>query len=270
MRAPAPALYFVCVSAPVVLVTDYGTDDTYAAALVGACLRVDADLLVVSATHGVPPGDVLGGAYHLKAAAMAFPAGTVLCAVVDPGVGTGRRALALRVGTQLCVAPDNGLASYLWEEADPGTRSCVVLETPPDASATFAGRDLFAPVAAALAVGVDLAACGVAGDPPLLLGSAFVTRGDDTIAGTVCAVDHFGNAITTLRRSDLGDAELVSAAWPSGSTRRVAHSYADAGDGLALIIGGAGHIEVAADRRRAVEAGGPQLGEVVRFRVAER
>src|SRR5258708_188483 len=101
----------------VVLVTDYGVDDTYAAALVGALWRVEPSLRCVAGTHGVPPGDALAGAYHVKAVAAAFPPGTVVCAVVDQEVGTARRAVAVSAGGVRCVGPDTGLVSYLWAEA---------------------------------------------------------------------------------------------------------------------------------------------------------
>jgi S-adenosyl-L-methionine hydrolase (adenosine-forming) len=100
---------------PIVFVTDYGRDDAYAAALTGAAWRVDPHAVCLEGTHGVPAGDVLAGAYHLKALALAFADGAVFCAVVDPDVGTDRRAIAIEVGRIRCVAPDNGLVSYLWD-----------------------------------------------------------------------------------------------------------------------------------------------------------
>ncbi len=133
---------------PIVFVTDFGRDDAYAAALIGAVWRVDPHAVCVEGTHGIPPGDVLAGAYQLKALARAFSGGAVFCAVVDPGVGTERRAIAIKVGQVRCVAPDNGLISYLWEETPPDDRWAVRLDIGLDASPTFHGRDVFAPFAA--------------------------------------------------------------------------------------------------------------------------
>ena len=93
---------------PIVFVTDYGRDDAYAAALIGAAWRVDPHAICVEGTHGVPPGDVLAGAYHLKALALAFNGGAVFCAVVDPGVGTERRAIAIEAGDIRCVRRTTG------------------------------------------------------------------------------------------------------------------------------------------------------------------
>ena len=164
-------------SDPVVLLTDFGSGDTYAGALIGACWRVDPALRVVTASHGVPPGDVLAGAYHLKAAAFAFPRGSVFCAVVDPGVGSERRALAVDTGEVRCIAPDNGLLSYLWSEADGTRRRCAVVAVLAGASPTFHGRDVLAPAAARLAAGADLDDLGEPAVPPMLLDVAFGRRG---------------------------------------------------------------------------------------------
>ena len=119
---------------PVVFVTDYGRDDAYAAALIGAAWRVEPSAICVEGTHGVPPGDVLAGAYHLKSLALAFERNVVFCAVVDPGVGTDRRAIAITTGEVFCVAPDNGLISYLWQEAPEDMRGAVQLDPPLDLS----------------------------------------------------------------------------------------------------------------------------------------
>jgi S-adenosylmethionine hydrolase len=247
----------------VVLVTDYGADDSYAGALGGALWSVDPGLRWAVGTHGVPPGDVLAGAYHVKALARAFPAGTVICAVVDPGVGTGRRALALEVDGVRCVAPDNGLCTWLWEEAR--ERACVSLPCPEGASATFAGRDLFAPVAARLAAGATLEECGTPAHDPVLLAAALPRRVGAALYARVCVVDRFGNAITTARVADLGGVPPVAASWTGGGTSRVARTYAEIGGGLALVTGSAGHLEVAARGAPASRLGGPGAGATVRI-----
>jgi S-adenosylmethionine hydrolase len=249
--------------AAVVLVTDYGTDDSYAGSLAGALWSVEPGLRWAVGTHGVPPGDVLAGAYHVKALAQSFPAGTVICAVVDPGVGTDRRALAVEADGVRCVAPDNGLCSWLWEEA--GERRCVALPVPAGASPTFAGRDVFAPVAARLAAGATLEECGTRVDDPVVLAATFPRRVRSALYARVCVVDRFGNAITTARLSDLGGASPLSASWTGGGTRRVARSYAQIGGGLALVVGSAGHLEVAARGVPAAQRGGPPAGAMVRI-----
>jgi hypothetical protein len=244
---------------PVVFVTDFGRDDAYAAALIGAAWRVDPHAICVEGTHGIPPGDVLAGAYQLKALARAFTAGAVFCAVVDPGVGSDRRAIAIKVGRIRCVAPDNGLVSYLWEETAVDDRWAVSINVAADASPTFHGRDVFAPFAAELA---SKERFDVAGDlivDPVVLAGAFAERAGSRLTGRVAVVDHFGNAITTIRDSDVAGADVGSVTWPGGGSRGLVKTYADIGSGRQALIGSAGHLEIAG--RGAV--GGPRLGDAV-------
>lgn len=252
----------------VVLVTDYGLDDAYAAALVGACLRVDPRLRVEHGTHGVPPGDVLGAALHLRALALAFPRGSVLCGVVDPGVGTGRGAVAVDCAGVRCVAPDTGLVHWLWEDAAASERRAVSVRIPGSAAPTFHGRDVFAPAAARLAAGGALEELGPPQDAPRTLEAARVRRRDGAWAARVAVADRFGNLLTTLRAGDLAaDEVLAGAVWAGGETRRAVRTYADIGAGLAVLVGGGGHVELAADRACAAELSGLRPGDEVRILV---
>lgn len=257
--------------APIVFVTDFGTGDTYAAALAAACWRIDPGLHALAGMHSVPPGDVLAGAYHVKAIARALPAGGVVCAVVDPGVGTERAAIAVSAGGVRCVAPDNGLVSYLWSEAELSGRRCVALSTPPGASATFHGRDVFAPAAARLATGASLDDLGAPLPRPALRDDAFAAASSDggavALDGVVCVVDHFGNAITTVRTSDLRGREIAAVEWEGGSATCAVRTYADVADGLAVLTGSAGHLEIVARGRPAAALGGPGAGTAVRVRL---
>jgi S-adenosyl-L-methionine hydrolase (adenosine-forming) len=253
---------------PIVFVTDFGRDDAYAAALVGAAFRVDPHAICVEGTHGIPPGDVLAGAYQLKALARAFTGGAVFCAVIDPGVGTERRAIAVKVGGIRCVAPDNGLVSYLWDETPPEDRWAVRIDIPPDASPTFHGRDVFAPFAAELSskerfdVGGDLI------DDPVVLAEAFASRAGTHITGRVAVVDHFGNAITTIRAADIGGAAVRSVTWPGGRSAGLVATYAHIAAGPGALIGSAGHLEVAGRGLRAEAVSGPRVGDTVEVELA--
>src|SRR2546429_8729470 len=140
----------------VTLLTDFGLDDAYVGAMKGAILSVHAKAAVVDITHGVRPFAVLQGAFLLDSAWRSFPLGTVHVAVVDPGVGTDRRAIAFKAADHYFVGPDNGLFTFL---NDPISET-VELATPPEAAPTFHGRDVFAPVAARLAAGAALAGLG--------------------------------------------------------------------------------------------------------------
>lgn len=248
---------------PIVFITDFGRDDAYAAALTGAAWRVDPDVRCVDGTHGVPAGDVLGGAYQVKALALAFAEGAVLCAVVDPGVGTDRRAIAIEAGGIRCVAPDNGLVSYLWDEAPHASRHAVRIDIPVGASPTFHGRDVFAPAAARLAAGARLEELGERIDDPVVLADAFAEHAGSTVMGTVIALDHFGNAITTVRATDVGARSIGSVRWGTTAVLGSVTTYAAIGDGASALLGSAGHLELAARGRPVSSAGGPLLGESV-------
>ncbi|MFZ0179145.1 MAG: SAM-dependent chlorinase/fluorinase [Candidatus Dormiibacterota bacterium] len=253
---------------PIVFVTDFGRDDAYAAALTGAAMRVDPHAICVEGTHGIPFGDVLAGAYQLKALARAFSGGAVFCAVVDPGVGTKRRAIAIKVGSIRCVAPDNGLVSYLWDETPPGDRRAVSIDIARDASPTFHGRDVFAPFAAELS---SKERFDVAGDPiddPVVLAGAFAERVGTRITGRVVVVDHFGNAITTIRADDFGGAAVRSVIWPGGGSAAMVATYAQIATGSGALIGSAGHLEIAGLGTGAAAAGGPRAGDRVEVELA--
>ncbi|MBV9100888.1 MAG: SAM-dependent chlorinase/fluorinase [Candidatus Dormibacteraeota bacterium] len=242
---------------PLVFVTDYGRDDSYAAALVAAAWRTEPHLQCIDGTHGVPPGDALAAAYHLKALALAFDNLVVFCAVVDPGVGTSRRAIAVELDGVACVGPDNGLVSYIWEETPPGLRRCVELMVPEVASSTFHGRDVFAPTAARVAAGTMIEDTGEPAGDPMVLGEAFARRELSTLHGRVAVVDHFGNAITTIRDIDVADSRVVRVSWDGGETATVVNTYEEIGDGVGALFGSAGHLEVAARRGPASAHGGP-------------
>ena len=154
----------------VTLTTDFGTGDPYVGAIKGVLLSTSPQIQLIDLSHDVPPQDILAGAYLLQHAAVEFPAGTVHLAVVDPGVGSARRALVVDAGGYHWVGPDNGLFSFAL--GLPGARAFEI--THPDLqrdrlSATFHGRDLFAPTAARLAAGFCVVNVGPAIDDPVRL-----------------------------------------------------------------------------------------------------
>jgi hypothetical protein len=192
----------------------------------------------------------------------------VLCAVVDPGVGTDRRAIAVDAGGVLCVAPDNGIVSYLWDETPPGERSAVALDIPAYASSTFHGRDVFAPAAAQLASGARLADVGEPIRNPVALPEALAAREPGVIRGRVAVVDHFGNAITTVRARDVGGAGIARVTWSSGATAAVVSTYAEITSGIAALFGSTRHLELAARGLPAASAGAPARGEEITVELA--
>lgn len=257
-------------SGTLVFVTDYGLEDGYAAQLWAAAWSAAPGLRCVDGTHLVPPGDVLTAAYRCKVLARAFGPGSVICAVVDPGVGGHREAVAVECDGVACVAPDTGLVSYLWMEAR--QRYAVLLPTPGGASPTFHGRDFFAPLAALLANGTPLSGCGRPIAAPQLREDLRPVLEGDRLRTIGVSVDHFGNCITGARPADLGGREPAALRWPGGETDRLVTTYAeidlpregepdgDSAAGLAMLWNSAGHLELAGREASAAARTGVRVG----------
>jgi S-adenosylmethionine hydrolase len=189
----------------VALLTDFGSRDGYPGIMRGVILGIAPDSPLVDLTHEIPPQDIAAGAWVLSTAWRYFPSGTVYLAVVDPGVGSARRAVALRAGGYFFVGPDNGLFSLVIAQAP--TEEAVTLDNPryqlSQPSATFHGRDIFAPAAAHLAAGVPLAALGSAIPPETLVTLSLPAPHweGEALIGHVLHVDGFGNLITDFAGS---------------------------------------------------------------------
>jgi S-adenosylmethionine hydrolase len=249
-------------SGTVVFVTDFGLEDGYAAELRAAAWRADPGTRCVDGTHLVAPGDVVSAAYACKRLARAFGAGTAICAVVDPGVGSDRPALAVECDGVFGVAPDTGLLTYLWTEA--AVRRAVRLPPPAASdSATFHGRDLFAPLAARLAGGAPLGEAGTGLDEPVLRHDLLPTAEGIRLRAMVVSVDRFGNCVTGVRSADLGGGRVTGLRWAGGGTDRTVRTYAEIGDGVALLWNSAGHLELAARETSAAAVTGLDVGAPV-------
>ncbi len=186
----------------ITLLTDFGLRDHFVASMKGVMLGLNPDLIFVDISHLIPRGDVFSGAFTLGQAYHCFPVGTIHLAVVDPGVGTARKGLAVAAGGHFFVAPDNGLLTYVFKNHD----SFAAHEITADhyfrkpVSSTFHGRDIFAPIAAWIARDIPLPQIGPAVANPIRLKIPEPVRIQDTlIQGTILAVDQFGNLITNLR-----------------------------------------------------------------------
>jgi S-adenosylmethionine hydrolase len=258
----------------VTLLTDFGAGSGYPAQVKGVLLRLLPQARLVDLSHEVPAFDVLAGALLLEACVPWFPPDAVHLAVVDPGVGTARRALAVvdPEGHRL-VGPDNGLFTPF---LGPGARVHLVepgRAVPVPASATFHGRDLFAPAAALLAGGTDVSALGPPVPDPVRLDWPAAIRRPGEVEGLTLAADSFGNLLTSVAERDLGGGR-VTAAWVAGRAVRWVHTFGEAERGeLVAYLGSAGRVEVAvregsaAERLRGVRGhavrlglGGPVLG----------
>jgi len=193
----------------ITLTTDFGTSDGYVAAMKGAMLSIHPDARFVDVTHAVSPQDVMEAAFVLNSAAPYFPDGSVHLVVVDPGVGTDRRAVALRSDGHWYVGPDNGVFPLVIGTETP--EAVVELDDPAawrtdTPSTTFHGRDIFAPAAAHLAKGADLEDIGTPVESLQPLRWALPISDEYTVQGWVVHVDRFGNCITNIRRETIARA----------------------------------------------------------------
>jgi len=222
----------------ITLLTDYGQDDSYVAAMKVASLRLNPRATIVDVTHAVKPFAVLQGAFLLDTAWRSFPVGTVHVVVVDPGVGSARRAIAFRAGEHLLVGPDNGLFTFLTEPIS----ELVDLSVPPEASPTFHGRDIFGPAAARLASGQPLGELGTASSlMPVRLPEAWAVKVGEAWRAQVLHCDHFGNVISNLPLRSLARITAVN-----GARVRTVETYEEAQAGeLVALVGSSGRIEFA-------------------------
>jgi S-adenosylmethionine hydrolase len=248
----------------VTFLTDFGTSDGFAAAMKGVVLGIAPDVRLVEATHDIAPGDVEAGAWVLCQFWSLYPSGTVHVAVVDPGVGSSRKALAVQADDRVIVAPDNGLVTRVLESASHWR--CVEIREArffrPVISATFHGRDIFAPVAAHLAAGISLEELGPPLEKPVMMQIEPPTRSEREVRGRVVHIDKFGNVITDIPADWIDERYRFAI-----GERRVgplSSSYSDAGIGeLVAVIGSAGTVEIAARGAAAAEKTGAARGDPV-------
>lgn len=187
----------------ITLLSDFGLQDVYVGVMKGVIAQVNPNLVIVDLTHQIPPQNLAVARFSLMNAYPYFPKGTVHVAVVDPGVGSARRAIALQTAEGFLVGPDNGIFSGVLSQSS--VIAAVELINPqywnsPQPSATFHGRDVFAPVGAHLASRVSLAALGPAIAPESLvqLSVAACAATDSGVFGMIQAIDHYGNLITNI------------------------------------------------------------------------
>jgi S-adenosyl-L-methionine hydrolase (adenosine-forming) len=252
----------------ITLLTDFGTGDGYVAAMKGVIAALAPDVLIDDATHDIAPGDVHAGAWALAGYWRLYPSGTVHVAVVDPGVGSGRRALAARADHRFFVAPDNGVLTRVLRETN--EPSIVAVENErffrSVVSATFHGRDIFAPVAAYLASGSSHLDLGRAISDPVTLELPEPQRSSDVVRGVIVHIDRFGNLITSIPGSWVGAGAGV---WIGDRELTVRRTYADAAAGEALaLIGSRGVLEVSVRDGNAAAILAVQCGAEVTVRLA--
>jgi S-adenosyl-L-methionine hydrolase (adenosine-forming) len=230
----------------VTLLTDFGLRDHFVAAMKGVMLGLNPELVFVDISHLVPPQDIFAGAFTLGQAWAMFPPRTINLAVVDPGVGTARKAIAATAGDRYFVAPDNGILTWVMDQPDFAAYEITAdhyFRKP--VSATFHGRDVFAPVAAWISRGTALDQLGPRLEEPVRLKVPVLKKvREGLIQGAILAVDQFGNLITNLKPEDVPASSriLLSGQREITSFRR---SYSEGAPGeLFMIQGSSGYLEI--------------------------
>ena len=250
----------------IALLTDFGTQDHYVAAMKGVILGINRKAVIVDITHETEPQNVTSAAFVLRCCYREFPPSTVFCCVVDPGVGSDRRAVIVNTSGQSFVGPDNGLFSFLYEENANVTsiENDQFFRKP--VSATFHGRDIFAPVAAHLSLGVPPHEFGPQITDPVTLTDARPEQMDETtIEGSVIHIDHFGNIVTNITADMAGKAFQLEVAGLPVNDMRERYAGTPAGQPFA-IVGSSGLIEISINGGSAAEIMRVSVGSPVIIR----
>lgn len=255
----------------ITLLTDFGYTDGYVGTMKGVIASIIPEALVIDITHGIQPQSITSAAFILWGSYRYFPQGTIHCAVVDPTVGTQRRAIAVKTKRYIFVGPDNGVLSWAFDED--GIEFSVHIKSRqfmlPTLSQTFHGRDIFAPVAAHIAAGAELSEFGdeVTPDELKRLPKLFAEADGVRLIARVVHVDSFGNAITNLRSEQFEHwlAKIAPAKWRARicnvEFESLSKAYADVPIGEPLIIFNSyGLLEVAVNCGNAANELGIEIG----------
>ena len=250
----------------ITLTTDFGTDDAYVATMKGVILSINPKATVVDICHTIRPQNITQAAYILSTATGYFPEGTIHIAVIDPGVGTKRRAVLLVGPKAYYVGPDNGVFSYVASQAAPKMHAFELTNQRywlNPVSHTFHGRDIFAPAAAHLSLGV---APHELGSSITALSGVALSRPyhheDGTLIGKVIHIDHFGNLITDIIKSDLPKGRVFIEVF-GHIIDDISTSYEDEEELLA-ILGSDGRLEVSVQKGSAARYLGANIGAEVK------
>lgn len=249
----------------IALLTDFGTKDYFVGAMKGVILSIAASARIVDITHEIPAQNTRAAAFTLKNCYGNFPSQTIFTAVVDPGVGSARRALLVETEKYFFIAPDNGLLGFVFEEA--GRFKVYELTNKKyflhEISRTFHGRDVFSPVAAHLFAGVDPKNFGaevadfVRSETP-----APFKISETRLEAEILHIDHFGNLVTNLRRENLPDEFRIE--FKNRKIEKLLEYFAEAEAGeIFMFYGSSGFLEIAANRASAEKILGARPGEKI-------
>ena len=251
----------------ITLLTDFGTADYFVGAVKGAILSVNPRVVIADITHEIPPQDVEAAAFTLVASYQTFPAGTIHVAVVDPGVGSARRAIVVSAGKRFFVGPDNGIFTYIYDR-HPSHRAFHVTKEKyfrRPTSTTFHGRDIFAPVAAALSTGVKPEKFGDLITDAVRLKTSLlpVVQKNGRIEGRIIHIDRFGNCVTNLTPDLLGHDGVLLVKGKQVREFRDFYGEADSAGKLFAIWGSAGFLEISVNRGSAAKILRAKRGDTV-------
>lgn len=255
------------------LLTDFGLTDTFVGQMKGVIFSIAPSARVIDLTHAVSPQNITQGAFLLGKSLPFFPDGSIFVAVVDPGVGTSRRAIAVETAKHIFLAPDNGLLTAVLQREEiircvRITETCFML---PSVSSTFHGRDLFSPAAAHLASGIPVTRLGseIAAGECMRIEMPVCRQSADgrSWEGTIIFADHFGNLITSLETPIPGEAERWVVEYGENSSLPLSVTYGSVPVGRPLAYSGSsGKIEIAIRNGRAAGAPGLNPGDAVRLK----
>ncbi|HJZ45632.1 MAG TPA: SAM-dependent chlorinase/fluorinase [Roseiflexaceae bacterium] len=261
----------------ITLTTDFGLADSYVGTMKGVIVGIAPNVRIVDITHAISPQNTHQAAYIVQTFPNYFPPGTIHLVIVDPTVGSERRAIALGTPEAIFVAPDNGVLTYVWRDALErwGPEACRVVELAeprfwlPRVSSTFHGRDIFAPAVAHLASGAALEAFGPR-LPRLTEADLEQPTNGRTggLVGRIIHVDHFGNCITNITPRHLAQAELGEQIVVQIIDQRIVglhRTFSDVPVGaLVALIGSTDHLELAVRNGSAAQTLGVGIGDTVR------
>lgn len=250
----------------ITLTTDFGRQDGYVGAMQGVILSICPSVTLTDISHHIPPQDIRAAAFVLYQAFSYYPPHTIHCVVVDPGVGSNRRAIAVRTSHGLFVGPDNGVFSLVLTAELVNVLEAVTLTNTdyqlPRASATFHGRDIFAPAAAHLANGVPLGQLGPRAINLVRLDFEAKSQKDEC---RIIYIDHFGNLILSLTPHDIVDPEQVTFTVGRQVIKSLRATFADVAEGEFLAYTGSSrdHLEIGIRNGNAAQALGLKVGDLI-------
>lgn len=256
----------------ITLTTDFGLLKANVAVMKGVIWKIAPEVEIADLSHLIEPQNILQGAQILGRAGDYFPAGTIHVAVVDPGVGTARRSIAARLGDRFFVGPDNGLITFLLKTAREHGEKIEIIHLNEkkfwleEVSATFHGRDIFAPVAAHLANGVSITEMGSLLTDPILVRLSQPQSINKGWQGEVTHIDHFGNLGTNILRSHLGENQVQEVQIGEEKISGLVRTFGDQPPGsLVALIDSSDEIAISVVNGSAAQRLNAHLGDIVKI-----